>query len=131
MAALDRGRSENKEFSRVVCEETQTVDCNFRTPKFKFQNVFLPSALRTFFAQFHIPKLSQASKLEQSIQIFSRKYESDNPTLSLDSISITAYAIVLLSVDLSADNNQIRNKMSKREVSFGPFWMHMTLLLVH
>jgi len=80
-----------------------------------FKNVFLPSALRTFFAQFHIPKLSQASKLEQSIQIFSRKYESDNPTLSLDSISITAYAIVLLSVDLSADNNQIRNKMSKRE----------------
>ena len=83
--------------------------------------MFLPSALRTFFAQFHIPKLSQASKLEQSIQIFSRKYESDNPTLSLDSISITAYAIVLLSVDLSADNNQIRNKMSKREVSLAHF----------
>ena len=86
--------------------------------------MFLPSALRTFFAQFHIPKLSQASKLEQSIQIFSRKYESDNPTLSLDSISITAYAIVLLSVDLSADNNQIRNKMSKREVRCLIFDVH-------
>jgi len=80
-----------------------------------FKNQFLPSALRIYFALFHIPKLSQAVMLEQSIQIFSRKYHQDNPSLSIDSISITAYAIVLLSVDLSCNKNQIRNKMSKRE----------------
>jgi len=76
---------------------------------------FLPGALRAFFSMFHIPLLSQSARLEQSIAIFARQFHHDNPTLSIDSIQIMAYAIVLLSVDLSCNKNQIRNKMSKRE----------------
>ena len=77
---------------------------------------FLPGALRSFFSMFHIPPLSQSARLEASIAIFARHFHHDNPQLTIDAIQIMAYAIVLLSVDLSCNKNQIRNKMSKREV---------------
>jgi len=76
---------------------------------------FLPGALRSFFSMFHIPPLSQSAHLEASIAIFARHFHHDNPQLTIDAIQIMAYAIVLLSVDLSCNKNQIRNKMSKRE----------------
>ena len=61
-----------------------------------WSNRFLPGALRAFFSMFHIPLLSQSARLEQSIAIFATHYHHDNPTLSIDSIQIMAYAIVLL-----------------------------------
>jgi len=81
-----------------------------------WSNQFLPAALRSFFSMFHIPPLSQSDLLEESIAIFARQFHQDNAErCSIDAIQIMAYAIVLLSVDLSCNKNQIRNKMSKRE----------------
>ena len=86
--------------------------------KFYFQGKFLPSALRKFFSLVHIPKLGDRERLDRCLAIFSRKYSSDNSHVTLDAVSIMSYAIVLLSVDLTTPPSHIRNKMSKREVSF-------------
>lgn len=79
-----------------------------------FNNQFLPSALRKFFARTLAPD-DHGNYLHVLLEKFSRRFCDCNPHLgfSPDTVYIVSFSLIMLSVDLSSPH--VKNKMSKRE----------------
>lgn len=79
-----------------------------------FKNLFLPNALRKFFAK-NRPPNSRGEYLHLLIDAFSKRFCTCNPNLNInpEAVYVICFSLILLSVDLSSPH--IRNKMSKRE----------------
>lgn len=79
-----------------------------------YENQFLPTALRKFFAKVEAPK-ERNSYLSFILEKFSKRFCLCNPQLNLgeDTVYIICFSLILLSVDLSSPH--VKNKMSKRE----------------
>lgn len=79
-----------------------------------YENQFLPTALRRFFAKIEAPK-ERNSYLSMLLEKFSKRFCSCNPQLELseDAVYILCFSLILLSVDLTSP--AVKNKMSKRE----------------
>jgi F-box protein 8 len=79
-----------------------------------YENIFLPDALRRFFAYIPAPK-ERGAFLEKLLDQFSKRYQMCNPNLpyNIDTIHVICYSLILLSVDLTSPC--VKNKMSKRE----------------
>lgn len=79
-----------------------------------YENQFLPTALRRFFAKIEAPK-ERNSYLSLLLEEFSKRFCSCNPKLDLavDTVYIICFSLILLSVDLTSPH--VKNKMSKRE----------------
>ncbi|XP_041359137.1 F-box only protein 8-like [Gigantopelta aegis] len=79
-----------------------------------FERMFLPNALRQFFAEISAPN-DRDGFLAEVIDRFSDQFTSCNPSLGLskDAVFLLCYSLIMLSVDLSSPH--VKNKMSKRE----------------
>jgi F-box protein 8 len=79
-----------------------------------YENQFLPTALRRFFARIEAPK-ARNTYLVSLLENFSKRFATCNPQrgLSADGVYILCFSLILLSVDLSSP--AVKNKMSKRE----------------
>lgn len=80
----------------------------------RFENQFLPNALRKFFQETRPPN-DRGSYLQDLVEKFARHFCDCNPEIGLnrDSIYVLCFSLILLSVDLCSPH--IKNKMSKRE----------------
>jgi len=79
-----------------------------------FTNTFLPNALRKFFSKLEAPS-NRGEYLQKLLERFSLRFCQCNPSLglSVDSVYVMCFSLILLSVDLSSPH--VKNKMSKRE----------------
>jgi len=79
-----------------------------------FTNTFLPNALRKFFSKLEAPS-NRGEYLQKLLESFSIRFCQCNPSLglSVDSVYVMCFSLILLSVDLSSPH--VKNKMSKRE----------------